>query len=119
MAVTHLQLHPAPNHAHTHVAYDPYCPRRDGQLVTGAQWTIGENTTCSSNISAKAIIGSIASFNASHRMDLTSWISSMLGTLKARENDPKTGAVLPCLVEHCCTYSGMGVGWSVKTVHKG
>ncbi|KAG1891942.1 hypothetical protein F4604DRAFT_1565025, partial [Suillus subluteus] len=92
------------------------CPRRGGPLVAGARWTIGENTARSSNISAEAIIGSIVSFNASHKMDLTSWISSVLGTLKARENDPKTGAGLPCLVERCRTYSGMGVGWSFMTM---
>ncbi|KAG1861711.1 hypothetical protein F4604DRAFT_1926868 [Suillus subluteus] len=97
------QLHPATKRARAHhgVPSDPHCPRRGGPLVTGARWTIGENTARSSNISAEAIIGSIASFNASHKMDLTSWISSVLGTLKARENDPKTGAGLPCLVERC------------------
>jgi hypothetical protein len=111
----HTPANPAnPAPVNPHVPYDPNCPRRGGPLVAGARWTIGENTARSSNVSAEAIIGSIASFDASQRMDLTSWISSILGAIKGMENEKGSG--LPSLVGRCRTFSGIGVGWSFMTM---
>src|SRR6267154_3878494 len=118
MALNSLQLVLTPNPApvNPHVPHDPNCPRRGGPLVAGARWTIGENTACSSNISAQAIIGSIASFHTSHRTDLASWISSVLDAINTRENGKESGGGLPHLVGHCHTYSGIGVGWNFMTM---
>lgn len=97
-----------------HGPHGANCPRRGGALVAGARWTIGENTARSSNVSAEAIIGSIASFDASQRMDLTSWISSILGAIKGVGNEKGSG--LPSLMERCATFSGIGVGWNFMTM---
>src|SRR6267154_922459 len=58
----------------------------------------------------------LAPFNASHRMDLASWISSVLDTINTRENGKESGGGLPHLVGHCHTYSGIGVGWNFMTM---
>jgi len=108
----HTPSNPAP--IDPHGPHGANCPRRGGALVAGARWTIGENTARSSNVSAEAIIGSIASFDASQRMDLTSWISSILGAIKGVGNEKGNG--LPSLMERCATFSGIGVGWNFMTM---
>ena len=108
----HTPSNPAP--IDPHGPHGANCPRRGGALVAGARWTIGENTARSSNVSAEAIIGSIASFDASQRMDLTSWISSILGAIKGVGNEKGSG--LPSLMERCATFSGIGVGWNFMTM---
>lgn len=108
----HTPSNPAP--IGPHGPHGANCPRRGGALVAGARWTIGENTAHSSNVSAEAIIGSIASFDASQRMDLTSWISSILGAIKGVGNEKGSG--LPSLMERCATFSGIGVGWNFMTM---
>ena len=108
----HTPSNPAP--IDPHGPHGANCPRRGGALVAGARWTIGENTARSSNVSAEAVIGSIASFDASQRMDLTSWISSILGAIKGVGNEKGSG--LPSLMERCATFSGIGVGWNFMTM---
>jgi hypothetical protein len=113
-----LQANPAliPDDANPNPPYDLNCPRRGAPLVVGARWTIGENTARSSNISAEAIIGSIAAFDTSHRMDLCTWVSSMLDAIKDSKKLPVQDSGLSSLMGKCSMFSGIGVGWCFMTM---